>query len=198
MKLFLPFVLWMISFIWIDRSVALAVQTVAPTLSPLFSFASFLIAPAMHLTLWSLLFFGSFWIDVLRKRRIAIFQVLLLIIVIMFITGISKLVFSRARPSIYLEEGVYGFLCNRYSNEFRSFPSSHAAVAFGLGYFFFRQLRVKMLLVFGALLSLSRIVLNEHFMSDIMAGAFIGIMVAKGLLTLIKNGQIEDLPAEDW
>ena len=64
-------------------------------------------------------------------------------------------------------------------HHFNSFPSGHAATAFGLFFILClitRNSIVKLLWFFLALLTaFSRVYLSQHFLIDIMAGSFIGI-----------------------
>ncbi|SUD90559.1 phosphatase PAP2 family protein [Psychrobacter phenylpyruvicus] len=92
-------------------------------------------------------------------------------------TYLSKLVFHRERPiDILLHEATY------------SFPSGHATVAVALyGYVaymlfrfshdFGRQVRILVNTVFLCILiGLSRIVLNEHYLSDVLGGYLVGAL----------------------
>ncbi|MGP9689459.1 phosphatase PAP2 family protein [Psychrobacter sp. AOP22-C1-C5] len=92
-------------------------------------------------------------------------------------TFLSKMVFQRARPiDILLMEHTY------------SFPSGHATISIALYGFlaymairfsqsFIRQVRTLSLAILLCLLiGLSRIVLNEHYLSDIMGGFLVGTL----------------------
>ncbi|MDX2374473.1 phosphatase PAP2 family protein [Psychrobacter sp. PP-21] len=90
-------------------------------------------------------------------------------------TFINKMVFQRARPiDILLQEHTY------------SFPSGHATISIALYGFlaymmirfsqsFVRQVRILSLaLLLFLLIGLSRIVLNEHYLSDVIGGFLVG------------------------
>lgn len=90
-------------------------------------------------------------------------------------TFLSKLLFQRARPAdILLLERTY------------SFPSGHATITVALYGFiaymairfsqsFIRQVRIFVFTVFFSILvGLSRIVLNEHYLSDVLGGYLVG------------------------
>lgn len=92
-------------------------------------------------------------------------------------TFLSKMAFHRARPiDILLMEHTY------------SFPSGHATVSIALYGFlayiairfsmhFIRQVRILSLtLLLCLLIGLSRIVLNEHYLSDVMGGFLVGTL----------------------
>lgn len=63
-----------------------------------------------------------------------------------------------------------------------SFPSSHAANAFALAWVLSRRYRrfAPAFMVFAALVAFSRVYLNRHYVSDVVAGAAIGLLCAWG------------------
>ncbi len=63
-------------------------------------------------------------------------------------------------------------------SEFHSFPSSHAAFAFMLATVAAAYFPRWRWLAYGVATALSRVLLDRHFISDIMVGAFIGYMAA--------------------
>ena len=92
-------------------------------------------------------------------------------------TFLSKMAFQRSRPiDILLMEHTY------------SFPSGHATISIALYGFlaymairfsqsFIRQVRILSLaLLLCLLIGLSRIVLNEHYLSDVMGGFLVGTL----------------------
>lgn len=92
-------------------------------------------------------------------------------------TFFSKMLFQRARPiDILLHESTY------------SFPSGHATVTIALYGFiaymairfsrnFVIQVRVVMMtILLTILIGLSRILLNEHYLSDVLGGYLVGIL----------------------
>jgi membrane-associated phospholipid phosphatase len=100
-----------------------------------------------------------------------------------------KIVFGRARPYAWLAGDDSGFGFFRYGVKFASFPSGHtttsmaAALAFGA---VFPRWRPAFLLA-ALLIALSRIVLDVHYLSDVIAGAFLGAAVAFGVLERFKK-----------
>jgi membrane-associated phospholipid phosphatase len=67
---------------------------------------------------------------------------------------------------------------HKHSNS--SFPSSHAANAFALAWVLGARWRrgLPLYLALALLVAFSRMYLNRHFLSDVVAGAFIGLMCA--------------------
>jgi membrane-associated phospholipid phosphatase len=102
-----------------------------------------------------------------------------------------KYVFGRTWPDSwdphvlsFIHDNVYGFNYFHYGQSFESFPSGHAAVAasvMSVLWMLFPRLRTVWALGIGAA-GLGLVLLNLHFLSDVVAGTFIG--VSTGLFTV--------------
>ena len=111
-------------------------------------------------------------------RRIA--SVFIIVAAAGLADDLLKVIFGRARPYLWLAGDDSGFGLLRYSAKFASFPSGHtttsmaAALVFGVllprGKYWF--------LLAALLIGLSRIVLDVHYLSDVIAGALLGTGVA--------------------
>lgn len=96
------------------------------------------------------------------------------------IAGLTKFAVGRARPDA--GEGAQSY--DPFDGFDKSFPSSHAARSFAVAAVFAEAYPQPIpLLVYtgAALISLSRINTNEHFASDVFAGAALGFFVGKAL-----------------
>jgi membrane-associated phospholipid phosphatase len=112
-----------------------------------------------------------------------------------------KIVFGRARPYVWLAGDDSGFGFFRYGSKFASFPSGHTttsvAAALALGAMFPRWR--PLFLVAALLIALSRIALDVHYLSDVIAGALLGAAVAFwALKRLEKRGWIPRQKAQDF
>ena len=93
---------------------------------------------------------------------------------------VLKILFGRARPYLWLAGDDSGFGFFRYSAKFASFPSGHtttsfaAAVVFGMLW----PRRKPWFLLAALVIAASRIVLDVHYLSDVIAGAMLGAAVA--------------------
>lgn len=176
----LSIVLGICSYFWADPTVAIAMQSIPEWIKPIFHFCSFWITPPYHLVFWAMLTLVSLRFNRFIRYRYEFLRAFVMIVSIMFVTGVLKLLVSRARPDLFLNEGLFGFFCGQYTNAFRSFPSSHTAVAFGFCLLFADRLKwsTRYAITLAILLSISRICLNQHFVSDWIAGAMIGISIA--------------------
>jgi len=109
-------------------------------------------------------------------------------------TGIKWLT-GRNRPINLIEDGVFGFDFFRimYVYETTSFPSGHTVTAFALATavsFLYPRLRVPAFII-AAVIGLSRVVLTAHYLSDVIAGAVVGIICSLGVKYLFDRFYIE-------
>ncbi|MBI5521935.1 MAG: phosphatase PAP2 family protein [Desulfarculus sp.] len=90
---------------------------------------------------------------------------------------VCKHLFGRPRPRLALPSDEY--FGPTFQSDLLSFPSGHAttslAVAAALSVFYPRLAWLFYLL--AALISLGRVVGNSHYLSDVLAGALLGLMV---------------------
>ena len=107
------------------------------------------------------------------------------------IIQILKFLFGRMRPFYYI-------LANRPHNQFTffnfqyeyvSFPSGHSAGTWALItclMIIFRNNKYsKLLIIPGVLISISRLILNVHYLSDIFMGALIGIILTSSIMKFL-------------
>jgi membrane-associated phospholipid phosphatase len=109
-------------------------------------------------------------------------------------TGIKWLM-GRNRPINLIEDGVFGFDFFRiiYLYETTSFPSGHTVTAFALATAFsylYPRLRVPAYLV-AAMIGMSRVVLTAHYLSDVIAGAIVGVICSLGVKYLFDRFYID-------
>jgi len=90
--------------------------------------------------------------------------------------------FNYPRPKLYFEQSkvvYHHFVEGVVANHSGSFPSGHTASAFAMATVFALlscDKRISIIaFVFAALVGYSRIYLAEHFLQDVVAGAFIGV-----------------------
>jgi len=96
------------------------------------------------------------------------------------ISGLTKFTVGRARPND--EDGTHSF--DPFHGFDTSFPSSHAARSFAMAAVFadaYPQPIPFLAYTTATLISLARIYENEHFSSDVFAGAALGFVIGKAL-----------------
>lgn len=95
-----------------------------------------------------------------------------------------KSLFSRERPEEAIE-AMRGRLRDAYS-----FPSGHATTSFGLAWLVAMSYPVawiQAVVYTGAtVIALSRVMLREHYVSDVVAGATLGTLIAVCVLYVIR------------
>jgi membrane-associated phospholipid phosphatase len=97
----------------------------------------------------------------------------------LFVTIVKRMI-GRARPMVVGHIDPYVFVPFKWTAAYASLPSGHATTAFSVLVVFgslWPRWRTE-LLIYAALVSLSRIVVTAHFPSDVFAGAIVGILGA--------------------
>ena len=89
-----------------------------------------------------------------------------------------KYITGRARPKLYFSKQLFGFDFFRWEHAWTSFPSGHSATALTVGMFLALLFpRWRFYWFFGAVIvAFSRIFLSQHYISDVIAGSFLGIV----------------------
>lgn len=93
-------------------------------------------------------------------------------------SNLFKVIFSRARPKLFLKEDIYGFgfFEGLFEHVWQSFPSGHSTTALSAALslsLFFPRLR-PLFIAAGVTIAVSRVVLCQHYLSDIVAGSALG------------------------
>ncbi|MBK8083001.1 MAG: phosphatase PAP2 family protein [Devosia sp.] len=91
-----------------------------------------------------------------------------------------KRLIGRGRPEVYQPDLPLVFRWNFSEYDYQSFPSGHATTSFAMAMvvaFLWPRLTVPAL-VFALVISLSRIVVGAHYVTDITAGAVLGTLGA--------------------
>jgi len=171
-------------YLWLDRPISEAAFTLRPTIWH--RIAKILSQAANGNFITGLLAAGFLvgGIDGLRNgftpRSKSILYVCTVVAASIMIGNILKEFFGRARPPLLFEKGVYGFFPFAGDYMHFSFPSGHtlrifsSMTALGL---VFPRLRFPALTL-AVLVGVSRVVALDHYPSDVLCGAFIGITAA--------------------
>ena len=101
-------------------------------------------------------------------------------IVAFLIAGILKILLARYRPIEFLDHGLYGFHFLSTKYEFNSTPSGHSTMIFAvLGSLaaVFKKHWLWIVLMLACLcVGLSRIIVDAHFLSDVVFGGYVGLL----------------------
>ena len=132
----------------------------------------------------------------LYKRKIYSNQALFVFLSVA-VSGLSadilKFVFGRYRPDMLFEKKMYGFAFFSYGYSATSFPSGHAtcvaALAFSLCLLYPRYKYIYAL--FALPVILSRVIVYSHFLTDVIVGAYLGILLTTYLKYLFEQKGVE-------
>jgi membrane-associated phospholipid phosphatase len=122
--------------------------------------------------------FVYFWF--LAKNKLWSMRILFLFISISaagLISTLIKWLVGRYRPSM-LDEGLYGFNFFGAGYELTSLPSGHTVTAFSLAAavsILFPRVSIAAFII-AISIGMTRIILTSHYLSDVIAGAGIGIL----------------------
>ena len=174
-----------ISYLFLDRPIAFWMYAHPLSLYPCFEWITYIAVGIGAVMAFCLPVFAVISISrPLKKIEKIVFISSLSLAVTIFLKDIAKLIFGRywiqtwidQNPSL-ISNGAYGFHFLQAGSEYGSFPSGHTAIvcsSMTFLWFFAPKWRfIAILLVFLEVLGL--IVMDYHFLSDILAGAFLGI-----------------------
>lgn len=111
------------------------------------------------------------------------------------VTDFFKPLIGQARPVAWLRDGVYGFRPFSFNAAWNAMPSGHATTAFSLALVlsaFFPRWRV-IWWGLALLLAASRVVVNAHYVSDIVAAAGVAAMIFALLRQPLARNRIKTL-----
>ena len=101
------------------------------------------------------------------------------ILVAFIVTTMLKIVLARYRPIELINANLYGFHFFSMTHNFNSTPSGHATLAFaglfGLGRRLKNHFIMMVLILIAILICVSRLLIADHYISDIILGAYIGV-----------------------
>jgi membrane-associated phospholipid phosphatase len=108
------------------------------------------------------------------------------------IADLLKPVIGRARPKMLFAGEAYGFTWFGPRADYWSFPSGHsvtaAALAFALSVLYPKG--APAFILAALLIALSRILLDAHYLSDVIGGLYIGVVTAWALYAAMKSNGI--------
>lgn len=121
----------------------------------------------------------------------ALLSTSLAFVVCYFLTKILKIIFARTWPATWvdnnpslLSDGVYGFFWFRDDRAYQSFPSGHTSAIFVVSLMLiYYYPRARWLAAIACAMVITGLIGNYyHFLSDIIAGAYLGM--ASGLFMI--------------
>jgi membrane-associated phospholipid phosphatase len=171
-------VICILSYFYLDRSTAYYFKTLDPKIFAVFSIITEFGNSKWYLVISALLFviFKFIYVNMtLAYRSIFVF---LAISISGLVTDIMKFIFARYRPEMLFEKNLYGFDLLQIHYKMTSFPSGHANTITALMlavYFIFPKYKIVYFPI-ALLVIASRVVLCDHFLSDVIFGAFLAVV----------------------
>lgn len=91
-----------------------------------------------------------------------------------------KMLLGRYRPELLFSDNLYGFHFFALKDSMHSSPSGHSLCIFALvtSLSMICRRSAPLLFAFAILVAASRVILTKHFVSDVVLGAYIGIISA--------------------
>ena len=95
------------------------------------------------------------------------------------ISALIKVLLARYRPELFLFDDRYGFHFFSFRKAYNSMPSGHTALTFAgllsVANFFKRSYITALAILIACAVAVSRIIILDHFVSDIILAIYIGI-----------------------
>jgi lipid A 4'-phosphatase len=197
----------------LDRPIAKALHDADPTIVAVFQFITQFGLGKGYLITSAVLFAGlraaAAWAQdpplVLRLMLNAYRAAFIFLVAAVsgLLADLLKIVFGRARPKLLFADNVYGFTWGAAQADHWSFPSGHATtiVALATAFSLLWPRGIPAYWLAALLVMASRIVIGAHYLSDVMAGAGIGALVAwiiwRSFPRLSASPQLEAGPFSD-
>ncbi len=168
-----------------DRELTILLHNAMPHNGFFDSLFSFLSLQGVSIFIWATLLLFLVVFEEKKHKRFIWHLSVAVISTFVLAEFLLKNIFERARPTV-----LYLTFFTSCPTSF-SFPSGHAAVAFAAATVFSRydKKRIVFYYILALLISLSRIYLGCHYITDVVGGAIFGIFVANltFLLTFRKG-----------
>jgi len=179
--------------LWIDRPLADYVHGHASAAQPFFDVVQRFGLGYPYLAASAIAFAALRWggrIEKLRgwdTRMQTAASIPLFLFTAVAVSGVTadviKVVIGRARPKLLFLNGTYDFTWFGWHADHWSFPSGHAATAAALMTALWCLWPRPLWLYVGAaaLVAVARVATGQHFLSDVIAGAVIGVLATRAL-----------------
>lgn len=183
------FVLAVFSFFFIDKLVFNWSFHLLATYHQIFKFLSNAISPPLLLSVCMITFLAIRFFKINPILIRPLFEILTAQTFSVIITYLSKVLIGRTRPHLFHKEGIFGFYGFHFDHYYHSFPSGHTIAAFTLStslsllYPSYRPLFYSI----ASLLSLCRVFMGSHYLSDMLGSSIIGITIAIMIHLTLKH-----------
>jgi lipid A 4'-phosphatase len=192
-----------ISINLVDRPLALFFHARDPDLRALFEFTGRLGLTYGYLTIFGLAFVILHWGSALPRlqpfaRPMRAFSAIpAFLFLSIAASGIAvdllKFGFGRLRPKLLFNSGAYDFAWLGMRPDHWSFPSGHSAtiVALTTALWCLWPQHLLFYALVAILVSLSRVAVGAHYLSDVLAGAFVALLTTRGMALTFARVDID-------
>lgn len=177
------------SYLFIDQPVAVFCQSLNQSIIDVFQWITELGKSTGYLIGLFMLFVFFRYIGrrpVVANRALFLF---LSIALSGIIANMVKPMVGRLRPKMLFESNLYGFDVFHMGWEYNSLPSGHATTVFSLAMalsLFYPRWRLPFFF-FAVMVGASRVIIAAHYVSDVLAGAYVGIATVFLLVSLCRR-----------
>lgn len=173
-------VLVILVYFFADRSVALYFHEVGS--GALFSFLKVFTVLGKWSVYVALFFLAGLYFRFVRKNatyEARAWYLLGCVLLCNLIASVIKVCLSRARPDLFIDSHLFGFYWFQFKDLYWSFPSGHAVTIFGLisGLAVLFPRYFYAFFCAGILVALSRVFLYRHYLSDVMVGSYLAVLI---------------------
>lgn len=135
----------------------------------------------------------------IKKRKIWSNRALFVSLSISFsgiLVLITKFIFGRYRPRMFLEEQLYGFKFFQLKGKLTSFPSGHAStiVALMLALYFISPKYRAIYFAIALVIVISRVLVCHHYLTDVVFGSYLAVLTTVCLKHFMEKS---GLPIQD-
>ncbi|WP_440993364.1 phosphatase PAP2 family protein [Cysteiniphilum litorale] len=175
------FVICAISYIYFDRLLVTSIseQLQHNILIKLSNILSFIFDPNNWFVLFIILVIICIWQKIRGKLNPRLLVWTMSLFISIAVATVLKVTLARYRPELFLQDGLYGFHWLSHKRLFNSFPSGHATLGFagllGLAYLVQNKKFTVLCIIIALIITISRILSSEHYLSDVLAGVYIGV-----------------------
>lgn len=184
-----------ISYVWLDQPIAIALHGIGAPIQSVMSFVTAFGLGGPYLIVTAVIALACYVSGRVAAAWRAVY-VFLAVAASGLFADIVKPVAGRTRPALWFSDHLYGFTgIGAHANHW-SFPSGHsvtvAALAVALSVLYPR-LRPAWIAA-AALIAFSRLALEQHFLSDVIVGLYIGVAFAWPITAAFRSRSIALAP----
>ncbi|MBK2109914.1 phosphatase PAP2 family protein [Francisella tularensis] len=179
---FLTLIIAILSYNFLDIKFATLVHSselFGTAISTIAAFTSKIFSPKVWTVITAIVTVICIYKHIVKKPSQKLYIMSLSLIMTIIITTIVKVILARYRPEMLLFDNHYGFHFFSFKKAYNSMPSGHTALTFAgllaIANFFEKKYITLIAIIISGLVAVSRIIILDHFISDVIVAAYIGI-----------------------